>query len=535
MEHSALHAAQLLGLILAVAGPFLVLVLLRPTGGRPEWEAGVARWTMLGALIAAGGGALDFFVQVAEIESKTLFGGVDLATVHRFATTTTVGQLGLARIGVLLLVAGAARLTIRSRWWLALALALAAVVLTSLVSHAAAQPVERITFISLQIAHITAAALWIGVLLHLWLNRRQFTKDAPEECRALSQLINRFSPFALAVAALLALSGVYTAFRYLVLPISVPTSAYGLTLLVKLALILPVLHAGRKNWRETRPALAAAATGGGVMARQNALVRFRHFLELEVTAGVLVVTLAGIVGSVSPPGADPRIRLTTAQTVALLQPDLPTTRVVDPATFYGATERGLDDLRYAEFTHNWSGLMVILLGSLWFAQSLRGRWSGAATKAWPWLMVPFAVFVAVASDPEVWLLRRVSLKEAFTSPQLLEHQLGAVMVLLMIWLGWRDLKKPIERRPLGYALPVIMIVGSLLLLGHAHSSIGETEELTNLVNVQHAIFGGLGLFAGVARWLQLRGLFAERHARWFWPACVMGVGVFMAFFYREVV
>ena len=535
MEHSALHAAQLLGLILAVAGPFLVLFILRPTGGRMEWEGGVARWTMLGALIAAGGGALDFFVQVAEIESQTIFGGVDLATVHRFATTTTVGQLGLARIGVLLLTAGAARLAIPGRWWLTLALALASVVFTSLVSHAAAQPVERAQFIGLQIAHLTAAALWIGVLLHLWLNRRQFTKDTVDDSRALSRLLNRFSPLALGIVTLLLASGVYTAARYLVLPISVPTSAYGLSLLVKLTLIVPAFYAGYHNWREARPALRAAAEGGGVMARASALTRFRQLLELEVTAGVLVVTMAGIVGSVSPPGADPQLRLTHAQSMALLSPDLPTTRIADPAQFYGALERGLDDLRYAEFTHNWSGVMVIVLGSFWLVQSLRGRWSGAAGKIWPWLMVPFAFFVAVAADPEVWILRKVSLAQAFTDPQLLEHQLGAVMVLVMVWLGWRDLKKPADRRPLGFALPVIMVVGSLLLLGHAHSNLAETDELTNLVNVQHAIFGGLGLFAGVVRWLQLRGLFVDRHARWLWPACVIAVGVLMAFFYREVV
>jgi hypothetical protein len=250
---------------------------------------------------------------------------------------------------------------------------------------------------------------------------------------------------------------------------------------------------------------------------------------------VLVVVVAGIVGSVSPPGADPKLRLTREQSFALLQPDLPTTRVADPETFYGALERGVDDLRYAEFTHNWSGVMVTLLGMFWLVQCLRGRWSSAAGRTWPWLMVPFAFFVAIAADPEVWVLRKVSLAQALTDPQLLEHQLGAVMVLVMVWLGWRDLKKPVEKRPLGYPLPGIMIVGSLLLLGHAHSNLAETDELTNLINVQHAIFGGFGLLAGVARWLQLRGLFPDRYANWVWPACVIAVGVFMAFFYREVV
>jgi hypothetical protein len=79
-----------------------------------------------------------------------------------------------------------------------------------------------------------------------------------------------------------------------------------------------------------------------------------------------------------------------------------------------------------------------------------------------------------------------------------------------------------------------MIVGSLLLLGHAHSSFGATEALTSLINVQHAVLGGLGLLAGVVRWLELRGLFPRAAARVVWPSLVIAVGAFMAFSYREL-
>jgi putative copper resistance protein D len=535
MEHSALHAAQLLGVIMTVAGPFVVLVLLGRGGCRPQWEKTIARWTSIGALVAAFGTFADFFVQVAEIQIKTILGGVDLATVYRYVTTTLVGQLGLYRLGVLLLTALVVRFKFPGRWLLTGLLALGAMGLQSIVSHAGAQPTHRLPGISMQMVHLLAASAWIGVLLHLWLGRRQLTRDTPEDAATLCRLITRFSPVALTGATLLALSGVYTAVRYLVIPISVPTSAYGLTLCIKLVLILPVLYAGRRNWRESRPALMAAVEGGGTVARAEALAHFRKLLELEVTAGVLVVIVAGIVGSVSPPGADPNLRLTPAQYTALLHPDLPTTRIVDPATFYGALDRPVEDLRYAEFTHNWSGVMVTLLGLFWLVQSLNGRGTSVAAKTWPWLMVPFAIFVAVAADPEVWILHKVSVADAMADPQLLEHQLGAVMVLLLVWFGVRDLKNPPETRPLGYVLPVILIVGSLLLLGHAHSTLSETDELLNLINVQHAVFGGLGLFAGVVRWLQLRGLFADAPARWIWPSCVIAVGVFMAFFYREVV
>jgi hypothetical protein len=251
---------------------------------------------------------------------------------------------------------------------------------------------------------------------------------------------------------------------------------------------------------------------------------------------VLVVTVAGIVGSISPPGEEGAYRLTAAQRAALWRPHLPTTTLIDPATFYGAPTRTLDDLRYAEFTHNWSGVAVMLLGACWLVQSVaRGRSSAIAGRAWPWLLVPFAGFVAVASDPEVWVLRQISLAEALRDPQILEHQLGALLVLLLVVLGWRDRRREPAARPLGAALPAIMIVGSLLLLGHAHSTLTVTEELTNLINVQHAVLGALGLLAGVIRWWQRRGLLPDRAARWLWPALVIALGAFLAFGYREVI
>jgi hypothetical protein len=258
-------------------------------------------------------------------------------------------------------------------------------------------------------------------------------------------------------------------------------------------------------------------------------------LELEVTAGVLVITVAGILGSISPPGEDGSYRLTTVQMRALVSPDWPTTAIVNPEKFYGAGRRGINDLRYSEFTHNWSGVGVTLLGLFWLVQSLGGPPARKAGAVWPFLLVPFALFIAIAADPEVWWLRRVSFGQALSDPLLLEHQLGALLVLLLIWFGWRDRHRAEDQRPLGFVLPVIMILGSLLLLGHAHSTLTVTEDLTNLINVQHAIFGTFGLLAGTVRWLALRALIPPAPARIVWPGLIVALGLFMAFGYREVV
>jgi hypothetical protein len=285
------------------------------------------------------------------------------------------------------------------------------------------------------------------------------------------------------------------------------TSAYGLTLSVKMVMVLPVLVAGLINHRIVRPNLLRLAGTPGLAASEAVpwVRRFGRMLELEVTAGVLVVTIAGIVGSISPPGGDGSLRLTPRKLDAVLTPVLPRTTLVDPSQFVGAATRTVDDLRYAELMHNWSGIFVTALGLLWLAQGLGGRSGGVAARAWPLLLVPLAVFIAVFADPEVWVLRAVTFREAIGDPGVVEHQIGAVLVLVLAWLGWRDRRRPPRERPLGPALPVLMIAGSLLLLGHAHAGVRTTEELGTLINVQHGVLGALGLFAGTVRWLSLRG------------------------------
>jgi hypothetical protein len=153
----------------------------------------------------------------------------------------------------------------------------------------------------------------------------------------------------------------------------------------------------------------------------------------------------------------------------------------------------------------------------------------------PFFLLPFGIFIAIAANPELWLLHFISPWEALTNPQILEHQLGALLVFLLAWLSWRDRRTPPQLQPLGYALPLIMIAGSLLLLGHAHSTPAVPDALTNLVNVQHAILGALGLFAGTLRWFVLRGLLPTRSANLAWPGCVIALGLFLALFYRELV
>jgi hypothetical protein len=320
------------------------------------------------------------------------------------------------------------------------------------------------------------------------------------------------------------------------------SSSYGLTLLTKLSLLAFLLAGGFVNYRRVRPALLRLAatpealTAGAAPGRL-VLTRLVRTIELEVTVGLLVIATAGILAGVSPPTRAGEGLLTRQQIDSVLTPRAPRTAIVDPATWVGSASRTDDDLRYSEFMHGWSGVLVCVLALGWLAQSLGGDGKVARVAAWVWpaALVPFALFVAIASDPEVWPMGTVSPWTALTDPIVLEHRIGALMIVLLAVLGWREARSGGVDRPLGRALPLVMIAGSLLLLGHAHSSFSSSDELTTLINVQHAVLGGLGLIAGVVRWLELRDLVPRRVAGVVWPVLVLAIGLFMALSYRELV
>jgi hypothetical protein len=241
-----------------------------------------------------------------------------IALSVRFAAQTAVGNLMLLRIGVLLFVAVAAWRRAPGKWWVVAALAVAATVLVGLVSHAAAQPSRRGIVVAAQVAHICAAAAWLGVVMHLLAARRAVvTATAPGDLALIAELVRRFSPVALAAAALIALSGVYLAWRFL---------------------------------------------------------------------GTLSAMLTSTDGA---------LRLTPRQVEALFSPDPPTTNIGNLEEMYRSAERTILNWRYAEFTHNWSGVFVILMGTSWLLQGFGGRVGMLAARFWPALLIPFALVVAL--------------------------------------------------------------------------------------------------------------------------------------------
>ena len=134
--------------------------------------------------------------------------------------------------------------------------------------------------------HIFAASTWLGTLLVLMLIgiRRviRSTSTGVQRAELIGDLVNSFSPLALVAAAIVAITGVTTAWLNLKRLSSLWTTSYGIALVGKLIFVVIVVVLGAWNWRRVRPSL------GGEGSEE--IIRRSATMELTFAAFVLVAT-----------------------------------------------------------------------------------------------------------------------------------------------------------------------------------------------------------------------------------------------------
>ena len=135
-------------------------------------------------------------------------------------------------------------------------------------------------------AHIFAASTWLGTLLVLLLiGIRGVIKSAStgvQRAELIGDLVNSFSPLALVASAIVALSGLITAWLHLKRVSALWTTSYGIALIGKLIFVLIVVVLGAWNWRRVRPSLGGEGS--------EATIHRSATMELTFAAFVLVAT-----------------------------------------------------------------------------------------------------------------------------------------------------------------------------------------------------------------------------------------------------
>jgi putative copper export protein/methionine-rich copper-binding protein CopC len=170
-------------------------------------------------------------------------------------------------------------------WWYVAGIAsLGIAVSLAMVSHAATLP--RLSGLSViaNLIHVVAASGWLGNLLVVFAVGLPLAwrLDRDDRWTVVRDIVNAFSPAALAFGATAGATGVFMAWTHVGSISALFGTDYGRVLLLKVALLSITALTGAYNWLRVRPSLGDET--GAARLRSSAAV------ELTVAAMVLAVT-----------------------------------------------------------------------------------------------------------------------------------------------------------------------------------------------------------------------------------------------------
>jgi copper transport protein len=162
---------------------------------------------------------------------------------------------------------------------------IAALTLLADQGHAAQAPLAPLS-VAVDAAHLTAVSLWIGGLLGLVAVLVGAPRAHPDSGGGLaSAALVRFGRVALWSVVVIAVTGLARAAGELSAPAQLVTTGYGNSLLLKTALLAPVLVLARRNRRlVTRVAMGWSPSAGRLRAAARTVQT-----ELAIAAGIVVV------------------------------------------------------------------------------------------------------------------------------------------------------------------------------------------------------------------------------------------------------
>ena len=211
------------------------------------------------------------------------------------------GKSSLVRAGMAVLAAAAAIMLSAGKglWWLSAAQGAIIGASFAWMGHGAATEGNiGILHLAGDIAHILAAAGWIGALVVFSILLIQPIQDIPTQ-KALQASLASFSGAGTAFVAILIISGLVNSIFLVGWNVArIISTPYGQILIAKLALFaLMLLLAARNRFRHT-PALAGALENAA--SPHRALADLRHSIVLETVVAAGILALVGWLGMLEP-------------------------------------------------------------------------------------------------------------------------------------------------------------------------------------------------------------------------------------------
>ena len=226
-------------------------------------------------------------------------------TPEIFATvlTTQYGKVWLARQVFLAALAGVTFLLLhessRPRLWRVAGFALAAglVACMAFTGHAAAgEGIALILQLASDTLHLLAAGIWLGALLPLALLLDLCRRaETPWAAAVAKEATRRFSILGLITVGTLLFTGMFNAWQLVGDIAPLVGTDYGRLLLVKLALLLPLLALAAANLMVIRPRMLAMPLMDDGFRRLVARLRRNALLEAGIGAAILlIVAMLGV-------------------------------------------------------------------------------------------------------------------------------------------------------------------------------------------------------------------------------------------------
>jgi putative copper export protein/mono/diheme cytochrome c family protein/peroxiredoxin len=286
----------------------LVMSLLAGRSDKPTaraWQRRLAICTrgLVILLLLSGGAALGWQVTVVTGRADSIASG---AAWLRLLGGTQYGTVWLLRHALLLLMAALVLLqegeTARADWlaWRIEAGILAALGagLAAWAGHAVSVDPGSALPVLVNAVHLIGVGAWFGALPALALLLRVASREDGADARPFAVIATRrFSAWALAVMTLIVVTGVWNTWNEVGGVPALVGTAYGRLVLLKVALLLPVLALAAWNRQSLLPRLG----GDGATVGRPAMRSLAGFVAIEAILGMVLVVVAAVL-AVTPPG-----------------------------------------------------------------------------------------------------------------------------------------------------------------------------------------------------------------------------------------
>ena len=518
-----LRAGTLVFQSLLLGGVLFILWVSRNVPGDPaqrqRMETGswtLLRISILGLIVIQG---LYLFVDSSVLMASAEIGFGDVVGANFFISGSVV--LGAALVALIISVS---RSKLSS--WALIAPAIVVMAASLMTNHAASRLEGRPLLVALTATHEIATGFWIGGLPYLVL---ALFRDKDSSARFY--VTERFSRLALISVILIVVSGLTMSVVYIGSWQAILGTAYGVMVLAKAVMLGVLVLLGGINFLMLRN-----------MSRDQVMPRLRRLIEAEVGIGITVILTAASLTSQPPAVDQPNDIVSFHQIVQRFRPTLPrlTYSRVEAATpaarqsdesaaqqpiAYNAdgeliSARMVANSMESEANHHWMGVLVLGMGVLaLLARTGKAPWA----EYWPLLLIGIAVFIILQADSECWPMGWKSMGACFADPEVFQHRMAALVCIGFAIFELRVRKRQRDNDPMALVFPLMCAAGGAVLLTHQHAIANVKENL--LVELTHVPMGVLAVFAGWARWLELR-LPAENRKipSWVWPVCFVLIG-----------